>query len=218
MQQVPLADISEDPRLRARARIEAGAIAEFADAFRAGAKFPPVDLFRIDGRLIVADGVGRTRAARKAGLTEIPAVIHPGDIHAAVAFAAQANRAQTARRWTAADRKQAAASFLADEKLREGTSDRAIAEMVGLSPTVIGKIRKATVHGGQSTHRRGRDGRLIDVSKIGKKTAADPLMAAALEFKRRLEGMSFDRKSAAFAYHKIASGWIAKFIETYGKK
>jgi hypothetical protein len=52
-------------------------IAEYAQAMREGARFPPIAVVRLFGRVLVADGHKRLAAARACGLRELPVEVWP---------------------------------------------------------------------------------------------------------------------------------------------
>lgn len=59
-------------------RFDEQTCANYAEAMIRGDKLPPVDVFQNKGDLILADGVHRVRAARKARFERIGAVVHHG--------------------------------------------------------------------------------------------------------------------------------------------
>jgi hypothetical protein len=76
--------------------------------------------------------------------------------------AIQANAAH-GRPLSLTDRKEAAVRLLS---LAPDMSDRAVAEICGLSPTTTGLLRASIVPGGESYFRRGKDGRVRGPRKL----------------------------------------------------
>lgn|GEM_PF-2296881 len=121
-------------------------------------QLPPIIVDRSSMRVI--DGAHRLRAAVLRDERTIQATYVDGDDDDLFVTAVEAN-ARHGMPLSSKDRQAAARRILTTH---DHWSDRAIASVVGLSPTTIGKIRRrSTVHGGQSTVRRGRDGRVRPV-------------------------------------------------------
>jgi hypothetical protein len=70
--------ISTSSGTQTRAGISEATVAEYAEAMISGDRFPPVVVFRDGGKLILADGFHRIRAARQAGFRKISAEVHIG--------------------------------------------------------------------------------------------------------------------------------------------
>jgi len=74
-------------------RLNAAKVESYAEALKAGAEFPPVDVFRDGDVAYLADGFHRLAAHIAAGKTEISAVVRPGGYDAAYEYAEEANLA-----------------------------------------------------------------------------------------------------------------------------
>lgn len=77
--------------LQTRVALDERTVAEYADAMREGATFPPVRVFREDGKLWLADGFHRVEAATRAGITRIDAEVTDGAFIDALRFALSCN-------------------------------------------------------------------------------------------------------------------------------
>jgi hypothetical protein len=131
-----LTDLVLDPEVQARTELDPKIIKEYAEAMKAGSKFPPIIVFGD----WVADGFHRVEAAKKAGLTSIEADIRPGTKRDAILFAVGANATHGIRR-TNADKKRAVEILLKDPEWVLW-SDREIARQVQVSVMTVGRVRK----------------------------------------------------------------------------
>ena len=168
-QSLPLDRLHCEPTTQARTGINPDVVAEYAEAMRNGAKFPPV-IGYFDGKdgrgeVYIADGHHRTRAAKDAGETSIMVDVRQGSLEDAVWFAVKANATHGLRR-TRAD-VQRAIKILLDHPKFCTLSDREIAAQVGCDHKTVGAARKGTGEIPQSV-RTDKNGRTIDVSNIGK--------------------------------------------------
>jgi len=86
-------DAIDASKAQCRAKTDATAVREYAEAMKAGAIFPPVVAFREPGcqTFVCADGHHRIEAARAAGLDDISVSVHEGDETDALEFALQSN-------------------------------------------------------------------------------------------------------------------------------
>jgi hypothetical protein len=65
-------ELTIDARLQQRAKgLDPTTLAEYADAWKAGADFPPVVVFDVDGTLYVTQGFHRYESARMAGIVRL---------------------------------------------------------------------------------------------------------------------------------------------------
>jgi hypothetical protein len=108
-----LNDISIDTALQCREHQDVDTIAEYAQAYKSGAKIPPIIVFN-DGKLRwVADGFHRHPAAKQAGLKQITVDERKGTKRDALLFAVGANAEHGLRR-TNADKRRAVDVLLKD--------------------------------------------------------------------------------------------------------
>lgn len=155
---VPLSAIQPDSITQVRVAIDNSLVAEYAEKMAQGIKLPPIDLFLVGESHLIGDGWHRFLAAQKNGDVTIHANVHEGGRTEAIKFALGANASHGARR-TNADKRRAV-----EIALREFSemSDRAIAEMCGVSPTTVSSARPRTVSkldtAEKPATRIGRDG------------------------------------------------------------
>ena len=142
IESIPIQSIIADELIQQRAVILNDIIvAEYAEGMKAGATFPPCIVYRDRfGILWLSDGFHRVEAARKAGLTEIPAEVREGSLRDATLFACAANKDHGLRR-NRDDVRRAISTLVKDHEWGL-LSDRAIAEKVGCSDKTVASVRK----------------------------------------------------------------------------
>jgi hypothetical protein len=140
----------------------------------------------------VIDGAHRVAAARRLGLTRIEAEVFDGDpVEVVVEFVRR--HASDGLALTVPDRKKAAARVLV---VRPEWSDRRIAEVCGLSPKTVGRVRAAQV---------GRGGISGDlVARVGRDNRVRPLDPVAVR-SRIVEALS-DQPDASLRVVAAAVG------------
>lgn len=123
-----------------RAKLSEETIDQYREEIETGAEMPPVVVFAEDGsqRYILADGHHRLYAHIHADLKEIDVDLRVGDIHAALEFALQANRAHGLR-MTNADKVKSVKMALADPELSQKTQQE-IADIVGITREAVNRI------------------------------------------------------------------------------
>jgi hypothetical protein len=141
-----LSQIRLDGGTQTRAGIDLAVANEYADAFRAGVKFPPVIVFHDGSTYWLADGFHRVTGADSVGLAEIEADVRQGTRRDAILFSVGANAVHGLRR-TNADKRRAVETLLRDEEWR-AWSDRVIAEKSGTSHPFVAKVRAEAVASG----------------------------------------------------------------------
>lgn len=157
-----LALIIRDRGCQRRDSEDKDVVARYADLYRAGGPdaLPPIVVFREPGEsgpsYRLADGFHRHRAATKAGITALPALVYEGDSRLALLYALSAN-GEHGLPTTLAERRANAETLLKDEEWRTW-SDRQIALHAHVSPQLVGKLRK-TVPGAQVSVRTTKDGK-----------------------------------------------------------
>lgn len=187
---IPLADIELDPALQVRTKLDPGAVRQYAEHYAAvlgeaegreltiedfgvadvsqAAYLPPISIWEADdGRLVCVDGHHRLRAAEIAGLPSVPCVraVLVTDRMSALGEALAANN-RNGVRLTIADKRRAVRLVV---EANPSVSDRRVAEVVGVSPTFVGKVRSLSTVDSETTKRVGKDGRVIETSKIGQR-------------------------------------------------
>jgi ParB-like chromosome segregation protein Spo0J len=125
---------------RARVVLTDEAVAEYAAAMKAGARFPPVVVFDDGDTLWLADGHHRVEAARRAGRMEIRAEEHKGGRRDALLYACGANATHGVRR-TNADKRLAVTLILRDEEWCKWSS-REIARRCAVDEGLVRRVRR----------------------------------------------------------------------------
>lgn len=131
--------IRADGGTQIRAELNDDTVTEYSDAMREGKNFPPVTLYYDGSEYWLADGFHRFRAAKLAGLAEIPEEITPGTRRDAILHSVGANANHGLRR-TNADKRRAVETLLNDEEWCRW-SDREIAKAAGVSHPFVATIR-----------------------------------------------------------------------------
>ena len=149
---------------------------EYADLWKAGANFEPVDVFREGSRFHVGDGFHRIAGARKAGKKQIQGRVFEGTRRAALLHSLAANQQHGLRR-SPTDKRYAVGKALAE--LKE-FSDRQIAKLIGVSHTFVASCRReSTGNVASSTETRvGADGKRRKVPRKAP-PASSPLPASS---------------------------------------
>jgi len=119
--------------------LDAGIVAEYAEAISNGAQFPPVIVYHDGSTHWLADGYHRIEAADEAKQKIIAADIRVGSRRDAILFACGANRNHGLRR-TRADVRRAITTLVSDAEWG-GLSNHAIAERVGCDHKTVGAVR-----------------------------------------------------------------------------
>jgi hypothetical protein len=137
--QVNLATI--DPEMRpaslVRDRIDPDVVTEYALAFD---DLPPIRLARVDGALLVIDGLHRIAAARQCGRETILATVEPMTYEQAFAAACRANETHGLRR-SNADKRKSVVEALKLSGVKKWSNVR-IAELCGISDEFVRQLRR----------------------------------------------------------------------------
>ena len=172
---IPLNRIKTDGGTQPRAELSDTLAAEYAEAMRDGAKFPPVVLFHNGADYWLADGFHRHKAALDNGLDKIDADVHQGSRRDAILYSVGANAAHGQRR-TNEDKRQAVLTLLNDEEWH-AWSDNEIARRCGVSNRTVARHRPESIYDividAPAARKATRGGKTFkqDTSKIGKRTA-----------------------------------------------
>jgi uncharacterized ParB-like nuclease family protein len=114
-------------------------VAEYQELYESNTQLPPIEVFDDgNGVLRCADGFHRCKAAEAAGKATILANMHEGGRIEALKLALGANTTHGYRR-TAADKRVAVMKALQEFG---DVSDRRIADICKVSPTLVGTVRK----------------------------------------------------------------------------
>ena len=126
---------------QSRVELNQETVAEYAQAFTAGASFPPVVVFFDGANYWLADGFHRYFGARDAGESAIDAEIRTGTQRDAVLYSWGANDKHGLPR-SNADKRNIVTVILKDEQGRQW-SDRDIAKRFGFSHPFVGNVRRS---------------------------------------------------------------------------
>ena len=132
---VPLDDLVLDPNLNLRDRLDDFTVERYADSWD---RLPPITVYEIDGKWLVADGFHRHAAAVMLGKRTIPAEIRVGTFTDALDFVSSVNLFHGLP-LTRSERRRAVEVKL---KLHHDWSDRRMAEELAVSRELVAKIRR----------------------------------------------------------------------------
>lgn len=88
---VKISALIREDKYQIRERLDQGAVARYANAYKNGALLPPVQVAQVGKALILVDGFHRVAALARLGLPTVEAVIMPTEERKARWLAAQAN-------------------------------------------------------------------------------------------------------------------------------
>lgn len=175
-----------DGGTQSRVEIHNETVADYADAIKSAAKFPPMVVFHDGADYWLADGFHRWHAFNKAGKASAEADVRSGSLRDAVLFSLGANGTHGLRR-TNADKRKAVESMLADAEWSEW-SDHKIAETCGVSHPFVAAVRSPKAAARQEENRQ---------ASSQKKAAAVESDSSADEPKQPARVESDSKKSAA---------------------
>lgn len=178
MKKLKINEIAIDQGTQTRVTLNEETIADYAAAMTEGAKFPAIVVFASGTDYLLADGFHRFMAAQRCGWREIDADIRKGSRLDAIKYSLGANNSHGLRR-TNADKRRCV-----EIALREfgKISDRAIAQICGVSNDFVGGVRKVQVSSDDTSNsktpakanisepppfRTGRDGKEYPVRDPG---------------------------------------------------
>lgn len=160
IRQIALEDIVLDPGLNLRDKIDDEAVERYAEAWD---KLPPVTVFDVEGRWLLADGFHRHAAAQRLNKSVVSAEIHEGNYHAALECAADANFGHG----LPLNRHERRRAIEVKVRFHPDWSDRRLSEALGVSRDSVAKARKQLADAGQipsAAMRQGADGKLYPAS------------------------------------------------------
>ena len=172
-----LEQIRIDGGTQSRVELNQETVAEYAQAFTAGATFPPVVVFFDGANYWLADGFHRYFGARDAGESAIDAEIRTGTQRDAVLYSWGANDKHGLPR-SNADKRNIVTAILKDEQGRQW-SDNKIAKDFGFSHPFVGNVRRSleTVSSEKSAERtyttKHGTTAVMNTTNVGKKTKAE---------------------------------------------
>src|SRR4051794_32807658 len=151
IREVPLDELVLDPNLNLRDRLDEFTVERYAEAWQ---RMPPVTVFEVEGRWLLADGLHRHAAAVILGKKTIPAEVCTGTLAEAMDFVAGVNLFHGLP-LTRSERRRAVDIKL---RLHHDWSDRRLAEELGVSRELVAKTRRALIEAGQVPNNPGRVG------------------------------------------------------------
>jgi ParB-like chromosome segregation protein Spo0J len=164
IRKVALDDLVLDPNLNLRDRLDDFTVERYADSWD---RLPPITVFEVEGRLLLADGFHRHAAAIMLGKRTIPAEVREGTFGEALDFVASVNLFHGLP-LTRAERRRAVEVKL---KLHPDWSDRRMAQELAVSRELVLKIRKQLIESRQIPNLPGRvgaDGKLYTTAGLPK--------------------------------------------------
>ena len=167
---VPLDDLVLDPNLNLRDRLDDFTVERYADSWD---RLPPITVYEVDGKWLVADGFHRHAAAVMLGKRSIPAEIVVGSFTDALDFVASVNLFHGLP-LSRSERRRAVELKL---KLHHDWSDRRMSEELAVSRELVAKIRRQLIEGSQIPNNPGRvgsDGKLYTSAGIPREQPERP--------------------------------------------
>ncbi|MDB5351870.1 MAG: putative transcriptional regulator [Planctomycetota bacterium] len=155
IQEIELDDIILDPALNLRDRLDEDTVTRYIDAWT---RLPPVTVFEVEGRLLLADGFHRHAAAVTLGKKMIRAEVQHGTFSEALDYVAGANLFHGLP-LSRSERRRAIEIRL---RLHHDRSDRHLAEEMSVGRELVAKIRRQLIETNQipaGTTRVGADGK-----------------------------------------------------------
>ncbi len=164
IQNIPLHELVLDPNLNLRDRLDQETVERYVEAWN---RMPPVTVFEVDGRWLLADGVHRHAAAVTLNRRSIPAEVREGTFEDALDYVTSANL-HHGLPLSRAERRRAIEVKL---RLHPDRSDRSLAEELSVSRELIAKVRRQLVEAGQIPEgetRVGADGKVYPAAGLPK--------------------------------------------------
>jgi ParB-like chromosome segregation protein Spo0J len=167
IREIPLDDLVLDQSLNLRDRLDDFTVERYADSWD---RLPPITVYHVEDRLLVADGFHRYAAAVMLGKRSIKAEVIEGSMTDALDFVASVNLFHGLP-LTRAERRRAVEIKL---KLHHDWSDRRMAEELAVSRELVAKIRRQLIESRQIPNLPGRvgaDGKLYTSAGLPKEAA-----------------------------------------------
>jgi hypothetical protein len=170
IRQLPLEDLVLDPELNLRDKLDDPTVERYVECW---SKLPPVTVFEVEGRWLLADGFHRHAAAATLGKPTLEAEVRIGTFEEALDFAAGVNLSHGLP-FNRHERRRAVEIKL---RLHPDHSDRRLSDELGVSRDLISKVRKSLIEGGQIPaliDRVGTDGKSYPVLGSNNEPGAKP--------------------------------------------
>lgn len=130
-----------DGRLQSRTEISEETVADYAEALKGGAEFPPVLVYFDGVNYYLTDGYHRAHAHKRADKVSILCDVVQGTLRDAILHSTGVNAKHGMRR-TYADKRKAAMTLLDDFEWSQWSSSE-IARRCGVSPTFVSSLRES---------------------------------------------------------------------------
>lgn len=137
--EVGLDEIEVLPELEVREGRDEATVLAYAEAMEAGAEFPPMTVFRVGERLVLAAGGHRREAYRRRGVSRVAVRVLDGSLDDALAFAIRDNLSHGLR-MSNADKRKAVTQVLKNAVLRR-KSLREIAALCGVTHPFVARVK-----------------------------------------------------------------------------
>jgi ParB-like chromosome segregation protein Spo0J len=164
IREIPLDDLVLDQNLNLRDRLDDFTVERYADSWE---RLPPITVYNVDEKLLVADGFHRHAAAVMLGKRTIRAEIIDGTFTDALDFVSSVNLFHGLP-LTRSERRRAVEVKL---KLHHDWSDRRMAEELAVSRELVAKIRRQLIEARKIPNLPGRvgaDGKLYTSAGLPK--------------------------------------------------
>jgi hypothetical protein len=164
IREIPLDDLVLDQNLNLRDRLDDFTVERYADSWE---RLPPITVYNVDEKLLVADGFHRHAAAVMLGKRTIRAEIIDGTFTDALDFVSSVNLFHGLP-LTRSERRRAVEVKL---KLHHDWSDRRMAEELAVSRELVAKIRRQLIEAHKIPNLPGRvgaDGKLYTSAGLPK--------------------------------------------------
>ena len=168
---VALDELVLDPNLNLRDRLDDFTVERYAEAWE---RLPPITVYEVDERWLLADGFHRHAAAVMLGKRTIPVEIRVGSFEDALDYVSSVNLFHGLP-LSRTERRRAVEVKL---RLHHDWSDRRTAEELGVSRELVAKIRKQLIEGAQIPNNPGRigsDGKLYTTAGIPREPEERPM-------------------------------------------
>jgi ParB-like nuclease domain len=197
IREIPLDDLVLDQNLNLRDRLDDFTVERYADSWE---RLPPITVYNIDERLVIADGFHRHAAAVMLGKRTIRAEIIDGTFTDALDFVSSVNLFHGLP-LTRSERRRAVEVKL---KLHHDWSDRRMAEELAVSRELVAKIRRQLIEANKIPNLPGRvgaDGKLYTSAGLpkdpGEKLPKEPQVPDDESTERGKRGMGTATAPAA---------------------
>jgi DNA-binding CsgD family transcriptional regulator/uncharacterized ParB-like nuclease family protein len=139
--EIKIGEIGTPKALMMRIKLDPKTVTKYVKDMEGGASFPPILVFEVDGKMVLADGYHRHSAYQKRGIETVHADVQIGTMDDAILAAVRANAHEGLKR-SDADKEKAVKALLASDKWC-GMSNREIGREAGVHHTTVEKIKKS---------------------------------------------------------------------------